>query len=119
MRTRDEAMAILERAWQRFAPECQTILAGELHYQAMLYHALRAAGAPVAQLGMNVRQQVLEPQTDLYRQKQDHKKEGFRVGPEIVPDVVLFRPEVAGDWRRRRGAETLRHMLVAIEIKAW
>jgi hypothetical protein len=67
---------------------------------------------------MDVRLKIRDPQTELFRRKRDRKHEDFRAGPEIIPDVVLFAPEVAGDWRRRRAEESLHHLLLAIEIKA-
>ena len=33
------------------------------------------------------------------------------------PDVVVFRSEMAGDWRRRNRDNTLRRMLTAVEVK--
>ena len=42
----------------------------------------------------------------------------FRGGFEPIPDVVIFRSEIEGDWRRRNRENTLRHMLMAIEVKA-
>lgn len=49
----------------------------------------------------------------------DYKKaEGFRGGFEPIPDVVIFRPDISGDFRRRNRENTLRQMLLAIEAKA-
>ncbi|WP_159713624.1 hypothetical protein [Geminicoccus flavidas] len=39
-------------------------------------------------------------------------------GFEPIPDIVIFRPAIGGDWRRRNRQATLRHMLAAIEVKA-
>ena len=50
------------------ADECRAVLGGELHYQAMAYHALRMAGVPLAQVGMNVKQWIAEPTSELFRQ---------------------------------------------------
>lgn len=58
--TREEAMAALLAAWPRLVAECRQVQAGELHYQAMVYHALRSIGVPVTQLGMNVKQMITE-----------------------------------------------------------
>ncbi len=46
------------------------------------------------------------------------KAEGFRGGFEPIPDLVIFSAEIAGDFRRRNRANTLRHMLLVAEIKA-
>ena len=58
------------------------------------------------------------PQSDLFRALSDMKHVDDRVGFEPIPDVVLFRPEVRGDWRRRNHDVTLRSMLMTIEVKA-
>lgn len=109
----------MDRAWPTFAAECRMVLGSELHYQAMLYHALRTTGqVPIGQVGMNVKQWIPNVQSDLFKRYDSKKHEDFRGGFEPIPDVVLFRPEIASDWRRRRHSETLASMLVAIEVKA-
>jgi hypothetical protein len=95
------------------------VLASELHYQALLYHCLRdRGGIPSAQLGMNVKIWIPNVVSDLFRELDVRKAEGFRGGFEPIPDVVVFGPAMGGDFRRRNHANTLRHMLVAIEVKA-
>lgn len=42
----------------------------------------------------------------------------FQGGFEPIPDVVIFRPDIRGDFRQRNRANTLQQMLAAIEIKA-
>jgi hypothetical protein len=114
-----EARAALARAWPTIRRECIEVLGSELHYQAMIYFALRTAGAvPVSQLGMNVKQWIPDVQTDLFRKFDLAKHEAFRGGFEPVPDVVIFSPAVEGDWRRRQREKTLSSMLLAIEVKA-
>ncbi|NDV52960.1 hypothetical protein [Salipiger sp. PrR003] len=118
METPEQAVYLLSKAWLTIADECMNCLGGELHYQAMVYHSLRVAGVPLKQLGMNVRQDIRYAQTELFRRFDERKHVDFRGGFETIPDVVLFKPEVNGDWRRRRAQDTLLNMLVAIEIKA-
>ena len=118
LETLKEAESLLGRAWQIMADECRAVLGGELHYQAMAYHALRMAGVPLAQVGMNVKQWIAEPTSELFRQLSLRKPEAYQGGFEPIPDIVLFRPEIEGDWRRRNRDNTLRHMLMAIEVKA-
>ena len=115
----EHARAALARAWPTISRECLAVLGSELHYQAMIYFALRTAGAvPVTQLGMNVKQWIPDVQTDLFKKFDQAKHEAFRGGFEPVPDVVIFSPTVEGDWRRRQREKTLSSMLLAIEVKA-
>ena len=117
--SQQDARAALARAWPTISLECLTVLGSELHYQAMIYFALRTAGAvPVTQLGMNVKQWIPDVQTDLFKKFDQAKHEAFRGGFEPVPDVVIFSPTVEGDWRRRQREKTLSSMLLAIEVKA-
>ena len=117
--SQQDARAALARAWPTISRECLKVLGSELHYQAMIYFALRTAGAvPVTQLGMNVKQWIPDVQTDLFKKFDLAKHEAFRGGFEPVPDVVIFSPAVECDWRRRRSENTLSSMLLAIEVKA-
>lgn len=118
MNTTDEAVQLLEAAWPRIQQECCCVLGGELHYQAMVYHALRLAGVPIRQIGMNVKQWIENPTSTLFKALNERRHVDYRGGFEPIPDVVLFRPEINGDWRRRNRDNTLKHMLLAIEVKA-
>ena len=61
MQTRDDALGALQRAWPPFVAECRSVLGSELHYQALLYHCLRAHGSvPSRQLGMNVKMWITD-----------------------------------------------------------
>jgi hypothetical protein len=40
--TRDDALEALQRSWPTFVIERRSVLGSELHYQALLYHCLRA-----------------------------------------------------------------------------
>lgn len=113
-----DAVALLAKAWPAIMEECRAVLGGELHYQAVAYHCLRLAGAPREQLGMNVKQWIADPVTPLFQANDVRKHADYRGGFEPVPDVVLFGPGVTGDWRRRSATATLRHMLLAVEVKA-
>jgi len=84
----------------------------------MTYFCLRSSGIDRGQIGMNVKQYIEDPVSTIFRQLDARKHENYRGGFEPIPDIVLFRPEISGDWRRRNREQTLRHMLLAIEIKA-
>ena len=114
-----EAVQALERAWPPFVAECRAELASELHYQAVLYHCLRThGGVPPGQLGMNVKVWITGVVSEEFRRRDLRKAEGYRGGFEPIPDAVIFAPEVAGDFRRRNRENTLRSMLLAVEVKA-
>ncbi len=99
--------------------ECRGVLGSELHYQAVVYHCLRKVGrVPPEQLGMNVKMWIPDVVSNHFKALDLKKAPGFRGGFEPNPDVVIFQPEIDGDFRRRNHANTLRHMLMAIEIKA-
>jgi hypothetical protein len=67
---------------------------------------------------MNVKIWITDVVSDLFRELDVRKAEGFRGGFEPIPDVVIFGPGIDGDWRRRNRENTLRQMLMAIEVKA-
>ena len=119
MRTITTAKEALVRAWPVIVEECRAVLGSELHYQAIVYHCLRSAGGvPRTQLGMNVKQNVSKPKTKLFKMKDKLKHPDYRGGFETIPDVVIFKPHIEGDWRRRNCINTLKHSLLVIEIKA-
>lgn len=101
------------------AEECRCVLGSELHYQAVVYHCLRTVGrVPPEQLGMNVKIWIPDVISDHFKAKDLRKAPDFQGGFEPIPDAVIFRPDIRGDFRRRNRANTLRRMLAAIEIKA-
>jgi hypothetical protein len=115
---RADALGALTRAWPPFVAECRSVLGSELHYQALLYHCLRAYGqVPSRQLGMNVKIWITDVVSEYFRKLGEKKRPEYRGGFEPIPDVVIFRPEIDGDWRRRNRENTLRQMLMAIEVK--
>ena len=115
----NDVTELMNVAWPLIVEECRQVLGGELHYQAVIYHCLRLSGAPRAQLGMNVKQWITPVSSPLFKQWAALKQENMdRLGFEPIPDVVLFKPDIAGDWRRRRASATIRAMLLAIEVKA-
>ena len=117
--SRQQALAALSRAWPQIVVESRQILAGELHYQAMTYFALRDTGqVPLRQLGMNVKQWITDVQSELFRTLDARKHEQYRGGFEPIPDAVIFHPDANGSWQRRSRERTLMQMLLAIEIKA-
>lgn len=119
MRSRTEAIEALTRSWPRIVEECRDAWGSELHYQALIYHCLRGVGeVPPRQLGMNVKIWITDVVTELFKTLDLKKNEAFRGGFEPIPDLVIFGPEIAGDFRRRNHEKTLRCMLLAAEIKA-
>lgn len=114
-----DSIQIFKKVWPHICSECKGILGSELHYQAMMYWCFRDFGnVPPQQIGMNVKIRVFDPITPLFRELDSKKHEDFQGGYEPIPDIVLFSPEIEGDFRRRNRENTLRHMLMAIEVKA-
>lgn len=119
MQTQAEALAALTRSWPVIVEECRCVLGSELHYQAIVYHCLREVGrVPSKQVGMNVKMWIPDVVSDYFKALDLRKAEGFRGGFEPIPDVVIFRPDIHGDFRRRNYSNTLQQTLMAIEIKA-
>lgn len=114
-----DALLRIGAAWPSIVSECRLVLGSELHYQAMIYYALRTSGqVPVDQLAMNVKMWIANPTTELFRELDLRKHEDFRSGFEPIPDVCLFSSEISADWRRRNNTNTLNYLLAAIEVKA-
>jgi hypothetical protein len=119
VKNQHEALRAIDSAWPQICSECLAVLGSELHYQAMIYHALRSSGGvPIRQIGMNVKQWIPDVQSELFRRLDLRKNEAYRGGFEPIPDVVIFSDAVGGDWRRRRHEQTIACMLVVIEVKA-
>ena len=119
MHTRNDAIVALRKAWPQIKSECLGVLGSELHYQAIIYHALRhSGGVPLSQLGMNVKMWIENPVSELFQELDLRKHHNYQGGFEPIPDVVIFSPEINADWRRRNNVNTLRYMLMAIEVKA-
>lgn len=114
-----EALEALTRSWPRIVEECRGVLGSELHYQAVIYHCLRSVGkVPPGQLGMNVKIWIPDVVSEHFKKLDLRKAEDFRGGFEPIPDLVIFNSEIVNDFRRRNYTNTLRHMLLAAEIKA-
>lgn len=120
-----DALAAWQQAWKLFIRECRQVLGSELHYQAMIYHAMRTHGkVPLAQIGMNVKMLVRNPRTAYFKQLAENRHKDYQIGYEPVPDVVVFAPGVKGDWRRRKSFDGITHksphtfVLLEMEIKA-
>lgn len=114
-----DAKNSLKKSWPFIKEECLSILGSELHYQAMIYHLLRTAGSvPVKQLGMNVKMWIDEPVSDLFRTLGQKKHKDYQGGFEPIPDIVIFKPAINADWRRRNYQKTVLNMLMVIEVKA-
>ncbi len=95
------------------------MLGSELHYQTLLYHCLRAHGrVPSGQLGMNVKIWIEPVMSEYFRNLDKRHAEGFGGGFEPIPDVVIFRHDIHGDWRRRNRDKTVKRALMAVEVKA-
>jgi hypothetical protein len=118
LETVEDAISALLLAWPVIIEESRAAFGGEAHYQAVVYHCLRMAGVPRKQLGMNVKQWITNPVTPDFQARDLRKHESYRGGFEPIPDAVIFAPAIDGDWRRRRREDTLKHMLVTIEMKA-
>lgn len=114
-----EAEQAIKTTWPAIKTECLSILGSELHYQAMIYHLLREHGkVPATQLGMNVKMWITDPVSSLFQKLDKKKHPEYQGGFEPIPDIVIFKPSIRGDWRRRNREATLLNMLVAIEVKA-
>jgi len=119
MNNQPEAKAVLMKAWPHIVKDCRQVLGSELHYQAMIYHCLRQYGkVPIDQIGMNVKMWIDKPKTPLFKLKDKGKQIDYQGGFEPIPDVVLFKSSIDGDWRRRNYEKTRKRMLMAIEVKA-
>ncbi len=118
LKTKAEALEAVVLSWPRIVEECRGVLGSELHYQAVVYHCLRVASISPRQLGMNVKMYIADVVSEHFKVLDLKKHENFRGGFEPIPDLVIFAPEIDGDFRRRTRAKTLRHMLLAVEIKA-
>ncbi len=119
MHSTEEAREALKTAWPLIKSECLSVLGSELHYQAMIYHALRTDGrVPANQIGMNVKMLIENPKSNLFKELSNSKHKDYQGSFEPIPDVVIFKPEINSDWRRRNKKNTLENMLIAIEVKA-
>lgn len=78
-------MDALLLAWPKLVVECRQVLAGELHYQAMVYHVLRSAGVPLPQLRMNVKQGIADVVSPHFKLLDERKHPSFRGGFEPIP----------------------------------
>lgn len=117
--TPEEAYAAFSGAWKEISRECCEVLGSELHYQAMIYYALRAMGpVPRDQLGMNVKIWLKGARTSLYKKLDKLKHPDYQGGYEPIPDVAIFHEDINKDWRRRNYKETAKHLLLAVEVKA-
>lgn len=115
----NDARQALRDTWPHIQKECLAVLGSELHYQAMIYHLLRSVGnVPLGQIGMNVKMWIEDPVSKLFQSLDQRKHEDYRGGFEPIPDVVIFKPSINSDWRRRNRQETLLNMLMAVEVKA-
>ncbi len=119
MKTDRDSINVFRKVWPHICSECREVLGSELHYQAIMYRCFREFGnVPLQQIGMNVKIWVDNPITTLFQELDKRKHPNFQGGYEPIPDIVLFSPEIEGDFRRRNRENTLRHMLMAIEVKA-
>ncbi len=113
-----EAIAALKNSWNIIIQECRSVYGGELQYQAILYHILRKVGeVPVTQLGMNVRVKFYQPISKAFIERSNSRKEGYEGVHEVIPDVVIYDPNVRGKWQRRLADRTVKNMLLAMEMK--
>lgn len=119
MKTHFDSIQIIKKVWPHICSECREVLGSELHYQAIMYRCFREFGeVPIDQIGMNVKIWIDNPITSFLRTREYYKHKDYRGGIEPVPDIVLFSPEIHGDFRRRNNENTFKSMLMAIEVKA-
>jgi len=85
------AYARFLKAWPAIVDECRAVWASELHYQAMIYHALRTAGrVPREQLGMNVKIMIEDPCSDEFKTRDLRCKPEFQGGTSPPPTSRYF-----------------------------
>ena len=102
MQDLNEAKQAIRSAWPIIKAECLSVFGSELHYQSMIYHSLRTEGmVPLRQIGMNVKMWIDNPVSELFQTLDRRKHQDFQGGFEPIPDVVIFKPSINGDWRRR------------------
>ena len=119
MKTYHDSIKIFENVWPYICTECKEVFGSELHYQAIMYRCFRHFGkVPSKQIGMNVKIWINRPITSFFRTHEYYKHKDYQGGVEPTPDIVLFSPEINGDFRRRNYQNSLRHILMAIEVKA-
>ncbi len=119
MKTPLESIKIFKKVWPHIRSECSVVFGSELHYQAMMYRCFREFGkVPLDQIGMNVKIWFDNPITSFFRTREYYKNKDYRGGIEPIPDIVLFSPDIKGDFRRRNNENTFKCMLMAIEVKA-
>jgi len=119
MNNQADAKEALMRAWPSIVRECRQVLGSELHYQAMIYHCLRHYGkVPIDQIGMNVKMKINNPVSKFFKDHEGTRAEAYKGMVEPTPDIVIFNQSINGDWRRRNYENSLRNMLIAIEMKA-
>jgi hypothetical protein len=112
------AYARFLKAWPAIVNECRAVWGSELHYQAMIYHALRTAGeVPREQLGMNVKIMIEDPCSEYFKECDESRHPDYRGGCEPIPDFAIFHRWVWGDFRRRNCDETFNNLLLAAEVK--
>jgi hypothetical protein len=111
----ETALAAFLRTWPYFVNEAQEVLGSELLYQAIFYHCLRTRGeVPIRQLGMNVKMHIDEVVSVHFKSKANPL---YSNGCESVPDILIGRPELGADFRRRNYKNTHRNALLAAEMK--
>lgn len=117
--TAKHCQTVIASCFDTIRSECRSVLASELHYQAMIYHILRnKTKFPLTQIGMNVKITIENPSTKFLQKKIKTKNEKFQhYGIEITPDISFFSKEINADWRRRNYKYTLQKTLYAMEVK--
>ena len=111
----DAALTAFVRTWPYFVNEAQEVLGSELLYQAVLSHCLRTQGeVPIRQLGMNVKMHIDDVISVHFKSKVNPL---YGNGCESVPDILIGRPGLGADFRRRNYKNTHRNALLAAEMK--
>jgi hypothetical protein len=118
--TISEFQKSIRNSYSKIIEECRSVLGSELHYQAMVYHLLRALGkVPLSQIGMNVKTTIEDCKTDFFKDRITKKDKKFRSkNLEIIPDISFYSNSLKADWRRRNYKNTLEKTIYSLEIKA-
>jgi hypothetical protein len=66
---------------------------------------------------MNVRIKFYNPVNKDFIERSNSRKEEYRGVHEVIPDLVIYDPDVRGKWQRRMADGTVRSILVTMEMK--
>ncbi len=104
METISEFRTSISNSYSKIIEECRSVLGSELHYQAMVYHLLRALGkVPLSQIGMNVKTTIEDCKTAFFKERITKKDKKFRSNNlEIIPDISFYSNSLKADYNLKR-----------------